>query len=369
MCLQEIIVSEGKHEFEKGDLQLYTGKLQDEWRGTAILYTDSFQLSQAKLLKAGTCCTLRAGKFCLKVLSGHLPHHATVAETEEILATWRPQLEGEHRCLVGLDANETFRPGRGMSILSNSARGELLLDALGATGLKLPPQNLASPSYFPYNTQMSPRRLDYLFVRHLLSDEGGVLDCRDLARSDHEAVHLPLTSPTIRPHSKATKTWGIRKLRPWPEIELLLGQHKPISGDPVQAIAEIARAITKPGKQIDQFRESREVRALRRCLLHTPPGPERKQRWKALAKQRRAEHRAWSQAKLAAAGAGFWQSKKAVDQDKHDTAWELRLRSQDRWRDTLAEHFGGIFKLDPHRVAERMRGILARMTRRCKDQP
>ena len=82
------------------------------------------------------------------------------------------------------------------------------------------------------------------------------------------------------------------------------------------------------------------------------------------------EHRAWCQTKLHAAGEGFWQSKKAVDQDKHDSSWELHLRGQDRWRETLAEHFGSIFnKLDPAMVATRMRGILSRITRQCKNTP
>ena len=371
VCLQEIIIEEGKHEFEKGDLHMFAGKVQDEWRGTAIVHTNSFQHGRTKLLKAGTCCTLTAGSFSFRVLSGHLPHHATLLETEEILATWQNQLQGDHRCFVGLDANETFKPGRGLAILSDSARGEMLLGHLNSWGIKLPPQDLGAPSYFPYNTQMRPRRLDYVFTRHLLAEVGKVLACRDLARSDHEPILLELVSPEVRPPPpEVSKTWGVRKLRPHKTIEKLLADHVPTSRDPVAAIADIAQQVTKAGTQIERYRESQHLRSLRRDLLRASPGPERKQMWKDFAKQRRTEHRAWCQAKLDAAGQGFWQSKKAVDQDKHDNAWELRLRGQERWRETLIEHFGGIFhKLDTNVVATRMRGIMDRMGTLCKSKP
>ena len=369
-CLQEIIVDEGKFEFESGDFQMYAGKLQGEWRGTAIAHDSLLQHSRSKLLKAGTCCTLASGKFSMMVLSGHVPHHATLLETEEIFSGWKHQVTGEGRCMVGLDANESFKPGRGQAVISDSARGEFMLGEFVSLGLRLQPQDLHSPSYYPYNTQMRPRRLDYIFTRHLLADRGGLLDCRDLARSDHEPVHLSLAPPEIRPHPKPDKTWGIRKLRPQPVIESILADFTPTSGDPVSKIASIAVQITKPGRQTEQYREGRELRLLRRRIIHMQPGEERKQLWKTLAKQRRAEHRAWCQAKLNAAGEGFWQSKKAVDQDKHDNSWELRLRGQDRWRETLAEHFGNIFnKLDSAMVADACGGFSRGLHDSAKTRP
>ena len=78
--LQEVIVDEGKLNFEKGNLQMIAGKQQHEWRGTAIVHTDDFQHSRTKLLAAGICCTLQSGDLRLAVLSGHMPHHATISQ-------------------------------------------------------------------------------------------------------------------------------------------------------------------------------------------------------------------------------------------------------------------------------------------------
>ena len=140
--------------------------------------------------------------------------------------------------------------------------------------------------------------------------------------------------------------------------------------DPIKLIADISVAITTPGRHLCVFRESPELRQLRRHILHMPAGDDRKMQWKALAKQRRAEHRQWQTEQLTWAGKQWWQSKRAVDNEKHDNAWELRLRGDERWRETLQKHFGGIFhKGDITVVARRMEAIRHRITRRCKDFP
>ena len=71
---------------------------------------------------------------------------------------------------------------------------------------------------------------------------------------------------------------------------------------------------------------------------------------------RRKEHPAWSTAILELAGKGFWQSKTAVDQEKHDSAWFACDPKIDGA--TLFEHFGGIFnKHDVQLVARRFQAI------------
>ena len=55
--------------------------------------------------------------------------------------------------VLGMDANETFRPplaGR-PGCYASTGRGELILEWMLSLNIKLPPQDLATPTYHPYN--------------------------------------------------------------------------------------------------------------------------------------------------------------------------------------------------------------------------
>ena len=52
--------------------------------------------------------------------------------------------------------------------------------------MTLPAQQIHAHTFFPYNTQMRSRRLDYICGKHMRTSGGWVLSLRDLARSDHE---------------------------------------------------------------------------------------------------------------------------------------------------------------------------------------
>ena len=184
-------------------------------------------------------------------LSGHLPHHATLPEAADILNTWEQQYRWEPKAVIGMDANETIRARTGTVVFSETARGELLLDSLTAGDFKFPLQELSKPTYFPYNTNMHPRLLDYICTRHMLSDEGMVHDQRDLARSDHEPVSVKLAQPVPQPKKKAVKTWGTRKLRTSDKIEHALQSFAMTVTDPIKLIADISVAITTPGRHLE----------------------------------------------------------------------------------------------------------------------
>ena len=154
------------------------------------------------------CTTLQMGDLRFLALSGHLPHHATIPETADIINTWEQQYLWEAKGVLGMDANETFRASANNSILSETARGELLLDHLSTGDFKFPLQELDKPTYFPYNTAMHPRRLDYVCTRHMLSDEGMVHEKRDLARSDHEPTSVKLASPGAEADPKKPEDMG-----------------------------------------------------------------------------------------------------------------------------------------------------------------
>ena len=119
----------------------------DGLAGTAIAHNSAVTHSQTKLLQCGLSCMLQWGRQRFAGLSGHLPHHATIAETAAILDSWSAQLEGCFRGLLGWDANETFVLHTVNKMLtSQTARGEHILNWLAARNLDTPEQQLDKPT-------------------------------------------------------------------------------------------------------------------------------------------------------------------------------------------------------------------------------
>ena len=138
----------------------------------------------------------------------------------------------------------------------------------------------------------------------------------------------------------------------------------------MQEITNIAVGITQPGRALAKFVESKDLRRRRHEALHMSPGQARKTVWKMVQKQHREEHRLWRVQQLDLAGQKWWKAKKAVDRSDHDSSWKLRLRADERWRETLKAHFGGIFnKSNAHTVETKLRLIDDRLRRRCKQKP
>ena len=318
ICLQEVITETGKYTLERQDIQLVFGKQESEWRGTGIAHTADLSHCQYKMLRCGSSAIIRCDNLRTTVLSGHVPHHATVSECGDILATWDSQM-ARHRgkTVIGSDCNETFKSGADNEVHSESARGELLLTWWTAKGGTIPPQALDKHSYFPYNHNMHPRRLDYILTKDLATNNGTVLDLRHLATSDHEPVWV---------YCRTSLPWGCRQPPDEDTVAKILGTWPHGSGDPLRQIAEIATAITKPGRGIRGFPESPELRLLRQTIVRMVPGAEQRRQWKEVLKLRRQEHSRWRTDMFDKAGRGFWHSKKAVDRDGHTSAWELRLR-------------------------------------------
>ena len=80
--------------------------------------------TNTRLLTAGMSTTLAykpRGKK-MRCLVGHVPHHATIAQTEKILGTWETTVR-KARVLIGFDANETFTDPDDQGWRAHSGRG------------------------------------------------------------------------------------------------------------------------------------------------------------------------------------------------------------------------------------------------------
>ena len=59
-CLQEVIVENGKTEYEQREIQMVAGKQEHEWRGTAVAHSSEFQHCRVNSCKLDSAALYRA---------------------------------------------------------------------------------------------------------------------------------------------------------------------------------------------------------------------------------------------------------------------------------------------------------------------
>ncbi|CAE7557635.1 unnamed protein product [Symbiodinium sp. CCMP2592] len=369
VLIQEVICETGKQHAALDDLQMIFGKRSEDWRGNAVVHTANMQHTRGKILHGALSCTLTSLDFRLGAFSVHIPHHATLSTTEQILQELHNQTTFHGKAIIGIDANETFAcASQNKQIKAATARGELLLDWLDEECFYLPSQELHKASHYPYNTELLPRRLDYIFVKRLLCDSGDVLAQRDVATSDHEPVFVPLAQIRLAANTKRDPaTWSARQLLKGGQVDRILDKATDVGGDPVTQLQKVAVAITKPGKKKAPFTESAQLREVRRQALANPPGDRRRDLWKYARKLHLAEHKRWKRLAMQKVAELDWGMKKALLEQSRDHSWELGLTEDEAWRQKLREHFEKIFnKQDSQIVNRRIREIFDQLTLACK---
>ena len=163
--MQELITEPGLYHAETDDWQLVFGKIEGEFRGEGIAHHKAYTHHRSKVLTGGVTTQLKhkQTRSIVNALSGHIPHHATIPQTQAILMEWGETLGTSH-LLLGMDANETFAPpiAATAGCYAQTGRGDVILEWTAEhKHHHPPPQQLHLPSYHPYNTLMQPRRLDY----------------------------------------------------------------------------------------------------------------------------------------------------------------------------------------------------------------
>ena len=149
------------------------GKGPEDWRGNAVVHTSNLRHTRGKSLPSAISRILSSAEIRLGAISVHIPHHATLSATEQILQSLQEHTHTSHKAILGIDANETFCGAKQQKqIKANTARGEMLLHWFEEQQFHMPPQNIQKPTHFPYNTALEPRRLDYILSKHLLVTRG-----------------------------------------------------------------------------------------------------------------------------------------------------------------------------------------------------
>ena len=362
--IQEIIVEVGRFFDDNGNWTLLAGKKAGEWRGTAVAFKSTFAHSAGTVHHRACSVVLSDGKNTMGVISGHIPHHATVEETQQILGDWGDsKAVHQHKLIVGLDANEVFHYSENTPGFpkGNIARGEVIFQWLAEHSLLFPAQELHKPTHFPYSGQ-TPRRLDYLAVRKYHMHEGEVGEHRERAFSDHEPVFGSL--PSARTPVRIAQHWGPRHLKQG--FRECLDAPQP-QGDPHHQVAAIAMQMTNPGRDMEKFQESTTLRRARREAQVTPPGPDRKSAWKRVQALANAEKKQWHTKLHEAASKRDWRAYRAHKQLLRTREWEHYLLDDANWQGALKTHFEGIFKKEEAgAVARHLAAKQGQLTRLCK---
>ena len=368
VLLQEVICDAGKYRSELSELQMIFGKVSEDWRGNAVVHTTNLQHTRGKVLPSAITCVLSCDELRFSAISLHIPHHATLSQTEQILQQVQPHCHTTHKAVLGIDANETFsKASSRKQIKATTARGETLLHWFEEQNLHFPEQAFHLPSHFPYNSRLEARRLDYVLARHLLCDEGEVLQQRDIATSDHEPISVPLTVLTRACSRKPPPPWTSRCLRPGTQVRQVLDSNLQTGGDPLHQIQQLAVKITESRRRGKGFVESAELKQLRRRALHTPPGGERRELWKSARKLQQKEQKLWRKTAVRKVAEQDWSVKKVLVELSRDHSWELALTERDDWRTSLRKHFESIFHKQPQgEVTAKMQAVLHRLTYLCK---
>ncbi|CAE7209250.1 unnamed protein product, partial [Symbiodinium sp. CCMP2456] len=373
VLLQEITTVGGPNFDQNDTWMLVHGKLANEWRGCAIAFLKVLGTHvNTRLHKAAITMTLRSpDNRTLGVVSGHVSHKFTIAQTAACLSDWdtSPSLALD-RILLGMDANETFlQPGGhlGKSTLSCTGRGEQILQWCLEQGLVLPIQHVEQPSYFPYNTSMTPRRLDYLATRGIHTLRAWVGEHRDRASSDHEPILCCLRIP-LPQQPKLGVIWCARQLASG--AEAILARHEPLEADPHSSIASAAKLITVPVHRSLKFRESSALKQLRRKAKELSPGIEARKAWKLVHKSLQQERKLWQRQLADKAGEHHWGALRSLRKKDSKTNWADALLDDPTWSSQLEAHMRKIFcKAPPETTRSAMALLHAEASILCKHTP
>ena len=348
------------------------GKQDGEWRGRAIAVKKQLGVIRHRQVgRNGLGVTLATAEGHVGVLNVHLPPKYTLNDTGKQLEDWKTmQAAKEHRLVVLGDLSETFTRAEetdAKGLTHRTARGALITQWFEDIEVEAPPQQIHVPSCHPYNRLHQPRRLDYVMLRKLrYAGEGRVVEIRNVAASDHDAVMVPILTGRPAPAGKVDSAHGPKQLKEGRVVQSIL-RNLPATADWGHQIKQAARAIAENRKNYRGYRESSALKRLRRQAMQATPRAEARELWKQVWNVRRQERDGWQKGLLEAALAEDWQALRAIKTARRRHQWEEVLTTQPDWEKTMREHFHSIFaKQAAEQVKAEMAAVWEHLTALCK---
>ena len=372
IAFQEVSCPVGITELTRGKgrdrWRIVAGKGKGEWRGRMVAVHARLGKVVGKELGddwLGVCVQTAEGK--MGVLDVHLPPKATIAETGARVTSWTgvQAVKQTRKILLG-DLNETFVLEESIRLQEDllkhkTARGAILLQWLSDMKMHAPRQDIADPTYHPYNRMRQPRRLDYVFTANLHQEpEGRVHRLRHLVSSDHDALTVCVR---IQREEKGTgiersaPSHGARQLKGEEEVKELLRESRSWRGDRLDQLQRVAKSVTEPRRNPLKYVESREIKQLRSRATRQRHTPEARVLWKQLWKLKKLRKAAWEREMLQEVLKNNWHALQAVKRSRKKALWTGNLTSEEGWQKRMKQHFESIFKTHEWRgsaAADRM---------------
>ena len=358
--------------------RIVAGKKETEWRGRMIAVKESVgKILHKELAQDALGVTVKTNQGKVGVLNVHLPPKATMADTGQRMENWSSShaLRQPNKILLG-DLNETFvqaTVGREAwsTLQRKTARGAMLLQWLGEHDMYPPSQDLAQPTYFPYNQLHRPRRLDYIFYAGIKeSSPGGVHPLRHLASSDHDAVAARLklaTNPRGQARRRPGEAHGAKQLGAEEIVDARIKDSRQWKGDKVRELQQLAASITQPRRNPFRYVESREIKQLRARAMSHRRTPEARALWKEVWKRKKQHKDQWHRDLLQEVLRNNWHALHAVKRARKTTMWAGNLTSEEGWQKRMRTHFESIFKQQAgEAVRKQVQAIWKRLEVACK---
>ena len=155
-----------------------------------------------------------------------------------------------------------------------------------------------------------------------------------------------------------------------PDVDAILRDNPPQSGDIHHMVARTAQAITIPANRSHKFRESPDLKKLRREARDMQPGRESRDAWKAISRQLQKERRAWKHSMVLKAGNLDWNALRSLEDKQANTNWAAKLVDDPSWVELLQKHMSSIFRrADPARTRQKMLALHSEVALQCKLTP
>ena len=358
---------------------LFAGKQKEEWRGRMIAVKSQFgKIAHKELGEHAIGVCIRRGKGKIGILNVHLPPKATLVETGAYAAAWGDMQASRQQAKILMgDLNETFQPAEGGrqpedALRHKTARGGLLLQWLSDRDMRAPEQEMAIPTYHPYNPLHQPRRLDYIFTAEIEEvGPGKVHQLRHLVSSDHDALTLGISVTVEGVEDKvrlADVGHGARHLRGQEEVQKMMQQGTKWKGDNLRSLQQVARNITEPKKSPFRYQESKEIKQLRRRAMQQRHTPEARALWKEVWKKKKLHKAEWEREILQEVLRNNWHALQARKRARKPKMWAGTLTAEEGWQKRLKQHFESIFKTQNGKeVSRQVQAIWRKLERQCKE--
>ena len=350
VLLQEIICDVGVQFHEHEGWVIVFGKNKGDWRGTGVAYTaEGMQHSNSFQLQCGIATTIRAGnlKGGIRLLSGHIPHHATLEQTEIITKSWESTLK-KAKVIAGLDANWEPCCPVGSQRQPNSSR----------------------------STRTTPTTLPNALGDWTMSLCEGSTPSRGEWSWAAAVWHAPIT---IWFGERSTcNPWPSHRDQPGGGKTLQAGdQRHGTGGGASQADRgpprnEGARPRhDRSGEVHEQIPRERRpqggTKARRRA--HAAAPAEARGAWKAVSRMRKQEMRQWHSKLADRASQIDWYAYRSFHRHNRREGWHHKLTDRGDWKKD-ANHFSKIFfQAPPQRTAKRLGDTRQAVTQLCKRTP